>query len=368
MYVDYHQPGTSDVMQLCFAARNTPKGSFGFYKTDCEESVSKVMLNCPNNWYLEGIEGFSESADDTTAKLREIKARLNPRRSFAVGSSMGAYGAILHAAAAGLDAVLAFGAELVTGLPGGYSGQFILPTQQETRRRLDLAIKDTPTFHYVYAGEYSPPDLYALGKTRGMPNVRAAVVAGEGHAVVKGLKDRDVLRRLLTCVAEGGDPAGLAEEMDDERMEAVLSHYPADLPPERFIDAAKAHFCASLKNEPYAAREFISFFKKVREYDYLLAALEELRLPPTETLELKAFCYMKLRRFDESVAAAVELIRVQKGNVLALYYLSYSYGKLGLTEVGKGYARQAIKMLEKAKASEKAMQPYRYHLTTLEAA
>lgn len=182
-----------------FSARNEKIGNFSYYKSDYEENLNRFMFNCENNsWYLNGIKGFSDSFDDTIIKLKNIITESGIEKSLFIGSSMGAYGAVLLGTLCQAQRVIGCGTEIITNLSGGYSKDnlFHLDKQSDVYN-LKKLINSSCTYIDLFVGEGSPVDIFCAFYMQQYFNIKIHLIKNSDHAVVNKLKNKSLLRDIV---------------------------------------------------------------------------------------------------------------------------------------------------------------------------
>lgn len=156
-----------------------------------------LCLNCPNDWYHNGVPGLGENLDETLSAIRRIIDDSGAETVIAVGSSMGAFGAVFYGCMLGVDVVVAFGPELIINVHGGFSSSNMKDCQHVLRLE-DLPPPDKTRLFYV-CGDMSPVDNYcAVVASRLIGGVHA-VVSDAHHASALHLKNEG---RLVECIED----------------------------------------------------------------------------------------------------------------------------------------------------------------------
>jgi len=203
-YVSLHH-ATDDAPSLfTFSARSQAEGTFSFFKSSREEKLNRYMFNCTaNSWYLDGVKDFAAGHDETLDRMRILlRSSSNPNSLF-IGSSMGGYAATLFGAQCNARRVIAFGTEIITNLPCGYSRENLSHlTSASPYFHLDGFISQSHTLFDFIAGEFCPVDLFGAAAACQHANSRMHVIAGARHVAVKTIKDAGLLPSVVDAGLE----------------------------------------------------------------------------------------------------------------------------------------------------------------------
>jgi len=175
-----------------------------------------LFLNDKNNeWYQNGIPGISASVDDTCTKIKELADKLNAVEIITIGSSMGAYGALLYGAKLGSRS-LAFSPETILNLPGSRSGKNIPAHIEKKYNDLRPHIKGSSLEASVITGELDTIDLLCASHIANLENIKVISIKGVAHGVPEFLHrkfgidkviDQFIKTNTLPDIAERGDLA-----------------------------------------------------------------------------------------------------------------------------------------------------------------
>ena len=189
-------PG-SDALTVYFSALNVAKRKFNFMNLAAGLPTHALFVNdLSQRWYQHGVAGLGPTLNDMCASIQGIAERLGAVRIRAVGSSMGAYGALLATRMPGC-AALAFSPECRLGLPGsrsrkGYRGQ-IAPETSDLRPALSgNGVKATVIF-----GESEPMDLSAASQLAAIDGLEIIALRGVDHYASTHLNRAGVLGALV---------------------------------------------------------------------------------------------------------------------------------------------------------------------------
>ena len=105
-----------DSLDILFSHCNVPRGHFAFSHVSAAAVHSRLSVNVSaNDWYQQGIPGISTSIAETVDFLRRIVDWLGCSYVRTIGSSMGAYAALLFGDLLGADEVVACDPEICLG-------------------------------------------------------------------------------------------------------------------------------------------------------------------------------------------------------------------------------------------------------------
>lgn len=335
----FHQYQTAaGPLQVSFASRNRPPGRFERY--GCEDA-RHLLLNCPNTWYIEGVPGLAPCPETLAEQLSGA--------ALAIGSSMGGFGAVMIGSLAKVERVVAFGAEIVTNLPGGYSHEGVRAASPYAR--LTDLLEDE--VHYtLIAGEHSPVDVHGLSTVADRPNVNAIVIPGAGHAVVAELKAAGRLDDLVARF-QAGDDVGLPT--------VGTSRYgvsPADL-----IDAAHEH--AMDAKDP---RQLAVYLRRARSWSALADVYrrKDVQFNDAERAEILALTAIKMGDAESAIHHASALSGLSP-TPIAWALLSDAYAQKRQPSMALEYAKKAVHSARAAGLTQTGRRPYDERLRKLTA-
>jgi len=206
----------STKLLVVFTWMGASPGRFAFYKSLNSIKENVLFLNDKNNeWYQNGIPGISASVDDTCTKIKELADKLNAVEIITIGSSMGAYGALLYGAKLGSRS-LAFSPETILNLPGSRSGKNIPAHIEKKYNDLRPHIKGSSLEASVITGELDTIDLLCASHIANLENIKVISIKGVAHGVPEFLHrkfgidkviDQFIKTNTLPDIAERGDLA-----------------------------------------------------------------------------------------------------------------------------------------------------------------
>jgi hypothetical protein len=191
--------------------------TFSFLNAVADLHASKVFVRDPHRaWYHRGVPGLGESIDEVAAALKRIAGASGARRVVTLGTSVGAYAAVLFGRLIDADLVLAFAPPTVIGW------RMRIRTRNTRYLREWLALQLSPRMQRQYvdlrrvlaaSGKRPVPVSahYAAGDRidaayaeylRGVPGVSLHPHPGAGHDLARRLRDDGKLPGLLGAVVE----------------------------------------------------------------------------------------------------------------------------------------------------------------------
>lgn len=148
---------------IAFSSVNTPKGRFKPYKIPKDTKLNIIFVNDRlNSWYIDGIEGISNDANESARILIEYARKIGNGRVVTFGTSMGAYAAILYAILGSADGFMAFGPESVMMKEGSRSRQHFEGELVDKYSSLDPYIAKSNMPNCIFIPENDEVDLSSL--------------------------------------------------------------------------------------------------------------------------------------------------------------------------------------------------------------
>lgn len=197
--------GEGDVVWLAFAGYGGGMGAGGsatpveFLKSASAAGVPAVFIvDRTRNWY---------DATDMDALAALIAPFIAGRRTMAVGSSMGGFGAILASRAVPMDVCVAFSTQYAIS-------RAHVPEErrwQEAARRLahprhpHLGDRFNATTRYFLLSGDAPEERIHWERMPDAPNIHNLVFPGHGHALARDLKADGRFATILREASLGGE-------------------------------------------------------------------------------------------------------------------------------------------------------------------
>lgn len=199
---------------IAFSSVNTPKGKFKPFKIYDDVEANLILVNDDQNyWYQNGIPGVSDKTDLAACALVDLAKSIGSGRVSTFGTSMGAGGAVLHAALGGADACLAFGFETVLSQPNSRSLQHMpndfVPHWPDMRH----AISASNAVFYLYSSEQDEIDLAGALVLSNVANVVNISVVGVEHPGLQVFDlDNSIGKMLSDFALHGRPPTGFKRQ------------------------------------------------------------------------------------------------------------------------------------------------------------
>lgn len=219
MYWSLKTIPTCNELIVAFSAMGTPAGKFQLSRV-LDGVGNRLFLNDQDDrWYQYGVPGFGESVEMLVTSIRRCQQELAVQRNVFIGSSMGAYGAMLYGALMDADRVLAFGGEVEIGVPFSRSALHMPKSMAITNRNIGNLVRQSRAKYSLFVGGADIIDLYSASLVWDAPNVDVIVVDGVGHfiteyinrvyplraMVMEALEDRETNYATLRPASVSGD-------------------------------------------------------------------------------------------------------------------------------------------------------------------
>jgi len=208
----FHVARDSNKLVMLFSGVGARDGRFQYWKVGRGLGTHCLFLNDGRkHWYQSGVPQLGESFEATLATIRLWVRELGVEEIYAIGQSMGAYGAILYGARLGAR-VLAFGAETILRLEGSRSSQLLRGDAAMLYPDLQDVIAGAEKPITTFAGERDPVDLYCMSRAHGLPQFDPRTILGLGHNIATPMHQDDLLVPLLRTFVENRRIPRLANE------------------------------------------------------------------------------------------------------------------------------------------------------------
>ncbi|MDQ0857209.1 tetratricopeptide repeat protein [Bacillus sp. V2I10] len=188
-------------LAIVFSTVGVKPGYFTFFKTMESLPVHKIYLTDPNSeWFQSGILGLGSTIEETIERIKSVQEELGVTEIMTIGSSMGAFGAILFGALLNCR-VLAFGARIELGIPGSQSYTLMNKGFQFKYKDLRPVVKESNCQILLYQGEADKNDILAAKQLYGYDNVECVTIRGVAHGTPVFLNNKfgitEVIRRFI---------------------------------------------------------------------------------------------------------------------------------------------------------------------------
>ena len=180
---------------------------YEFYKTIRWLKFDKVFIRDLNQaWYHKGVEESINNIDKLHQFLLELLNEREYKRTCFIGNSMGGYAALLFGNLVGADYVLAFSPQTfidsrnrILNLDFRWSRQ-LFKIKRPHKSPFDLAKFDfdsCKTRSKIFYGSDSRLDAIHAKKLRPFKNIDVMEYKGQGHHLVKGLRESGELEGII---------------------------------------------------------------------------------------------------------------------------------------------------------------------------
>jgi len=183
---------------IAFSSVNTPRGKFKPFKVIAECSCNLIFVNdSANNWYLKGVEGFGDDFKTSAKNIINLARTIGNGKAITFGTSMGAYGALLYAAAGNADFSLSFGPEVLLDMPGSRSEQHKAKDAQLPYSDFSELIDRSETMHYVFTSECDEVDMINALALNKIKKVKAVSVRGVEHPGIQVFAEKEGVAEFI---------------------------------------------------------------------------------------------------------------------------------------------------------------------------
>jgi len=182
---------------------------FELYKILSDIQVKKVFFrDLKWMWYLGGIPGVGKNVEEVAAYIRNLCLQEKVKRIVMVGSSAGAYAAILFGILTHASKVLAFSPQTYLmnkkkipwrdRLDDLYNAVGEKSPYLDLRRFI-LQKENVNTEIDIYYSKYNKLDRFHVNNFSGIPNIHLHAFPSVGHTTIGRFKQRGLLRDLLVA-------------------------------------------------------------------------------------------------------------------------------------------------------------------------
>lgn len=220
------RPQQSDTAILAFSSRGARH--FNYYNVLEPFPASKLLVRDPSDcWYNAGVPGVGETVDQIAERLREELGAMGAKKVFTIGSSMGAYAAILFGCLVGAERVMAFAPQTLLDPMFAHSPPDGVPLQAPDLEPIARSAPSTKIDFVV--GWDDPIDVFYYFRLEHLPSVRGLARIGGSHTFIESLGIG--LPQIIEDLMGGGAPAGFEVQApaDDEVKagitESVLAYH-----------------------------------------------------------------------------------------------------------------------------------------------
>jgi Tetratricopeptide repeat len=192
-------------------AEKTP-GYFNFWEVGRLMNANVLFINNGRaEWYQEGIPSIANTFKGVVAEITTLKEYLGVVNLYAIGQSMGGFGAIRYGEALGAD-ILAVGTETRLCIP---------KSRSELRLPKDVTITVPDVLPILarhkgravlLAGESDPVDMFSLMRVAHLQNLEVFSYRNVEHSVFSQLKRQGLLAEYLNQFLQRGALIGVGNE------------------------------------------------------------------------------------------------------------------------------------------------------------
>jgi hypothetical protein len=236
------RPQLSDMAIVAFSSRGARH--FNYHNILDSIPASKLLVRDPSDcWYNAGIPGVGDTVDQIAERLREELEAMGAKRVFTVGSSMGAYAAILFGCLVGAERAMAFAPQTLLDPMFALSPPGDIPLEAPDLEPIARAA--TGTKIDLVVGWDDPVDLFYYFHLEHIPSVRGLARIGGSHTFIESLGTG--LPQIIATLMEGGSPADFEVQVSvDEELkvgvtEAVLAFHRTEYARSASLIAPLAH-------------------------------------------------------------------------------------------------------------------------------
>ena len=313
------RPG-SDTLVVYFSALNVEKRKFNFINLGRALPTHALFLNdLTQRWYQHGVAGLGSTLDETCASIQDMAERLGATRIRTVGSSMGAFGALLATRIIGC-AALAFSPECRLGLPGSRSRKSYRGDISPETADLRAVLAQRDVAATIIFGESEPMDLSAAAQFAGIGGLEIIGLRGVDHYASTHLNRAGVLGAAVQRFVANGALGDLKS-----------------LPPASLQDGqwrAMAGVGSALQSGDYAKTLLLAHIAEIKaDWPELLKQAEKaVALYPQGDAgwRLLGRAYLVNGRIADSIAPLSTALVLAERDPLTRYYLANALRKLGM--------------------------------------
>lgn len=339
----------STKLVIFFSGAGPRDGTFNFWKLGNKLDAHRLFVNdSRNHWYQSGVPGLGDNIDETLSNVRLWVRKLGAKEIYAIGQSMGAYGAILYGAKLGAR-VLAFGAETTLNLEASNSARLLgkdAPIVYPDLRDL-MAGARRPIFGF--AGERDPIDLYCMSKVNGLPNYYPRTIADIGHDMARRLHSRKRLEPFMNRLLANQRPMRTRQDgtaLDRPGFADALYDLHRHVSAERYREAVEAGRAALALHDRadhafYLTAEALIALRSPEQARPLLERALAIAPDHIDYRFRMADCLARLGDRDRAIAMHEEIIALEPD-------FADSFHELGRLHFARGDYLQALEASSRA--------------------
>lgn len=339
----------STKLVIFFSGAGPRDGTFNFWKLGNKLGAHRLFVNdSRNHWYQSGVPGLGETIDETLSTIRLWVRKLGVKEIYAIGQSMGAYGAILYGARLGAR-VLAFGAETMLNLEASNSARLLGKNTPMVHPDLRDLIADARRPIFGFAGEREPIDLYCMSKVNGPPNYYPRTIADIGHDMARRLHSRKRLEPFMNRLLANQRPMRTRQDgtaLDRPGFADALYDLHRHVTAARYGEAVEAGRSALALHDRadhafYLTAEALIALRSPEQARPLLECALAIAPDHIDYRFKMADCLAELGDSDRAMAMHQEIIAIQPD-------FAESFHKLGQLHLARGDYLQALEASSRA--------------------
>ncbi|AYN12311.1 tetratricopeptide repeat protein [Pseudomonas putida] len=336
---------------VSFSSVNTEPGRFKPFKIVAEATCNIIFVNDNgNNWYINGISGVSDSYAESARIIIDLGRKIGNGKVITLGTSMGAFGALLYAAAGDADACFSFGPEVLLDLPGSRSDQHKVEGAFISCSDIFQVIKDSSTSFYVFTSECDEVDLLntiALSKLR---NVKCVSVRGAEHPGIQVFAEGSGVAAMIDLAFH--DPEAVlsfdqrGNILKDEALIKELwiaSGIKREKKYKAYLDYLRLNFAEFSYSSLYSYRLAEAFYRNGKQAEAVKLLERAIRLDDLqfEAYNLLGVIQRRNRQYEDAEQNFIASLKISPRN-------AFAHHNLGLLQMDLGRVKEAVQSFERA--------------------
>lgn len=188
---------------VVFSSMKIPAGRFTFVRSLERFPYDVLYVNdADNGWYQTGIPGMGRSVKEACEAINGVAAQIGATEIYTLGSSMGAFGALLFGAKLRAPS-LSFDPETILDLPGSRSAINMPRNSPRIHKDLFLDLAASQSQAHIFAGEMDVVDLHCAHRVSGLDRVTVVTLTDQAHSTAAHMHGLYGLERIATDFVEG---------------------------------------------------------------------------------------------------------------------------------------------------------------------
>ena len=323
---------SSERLIVVFTWMGAPPGRFAFYKSLAAVKENILFLNDENNaWYQSGIPGIADTLDKVCSEITLLADKLNAKEIVTLGSSMGAYGALLYGSRLNCRC-LAFSPETILNLPGSRSEKNMPESVPKRFNDLRPLLESSTMKATVITGELDTVDLFCTLHLSNLPNITIKSIAGVAHSVPEFFhRKHGIGNSIKQFILQGSLPTLPEYGELSEHPESVnkLMHANSLMSEKKFRDAADLmeSLTKQHQNSDAIFHKLGSARTKLKDYrsaERLFRRAVSISPYCAEAHHQLGVSLRSLGRFDEACAQQREALKISENMPAAILHLGMS--------------------------------------------